>query len=134
MVAQASRTRSWGRIALIAVLAVSLLGNAVSLGAAVRFRTIRAELLGPSAEAALFPRALRKEFHDALADNSDQLIPMLHALVRTRAQIVAAADIRPFDRAAVAAEMEVFNTQAAALLAQAQNVLLDRLEEVATRP
>jgi hypothetical protein len=127
-------TRNWGRIALVVALALSLLGNALALGAALRFQSLRSELLGPAAGDALFPRATRRDLRAALAANSGRLLPQLHALVETRARIVATASERPFDRAAVATQMETFNAQAALLIAEVQGIFLDRLEAMAARP
>lgn len=126
--------RNWPRLALVAVLGLSLLGNAIALGAALRFQSVRADLLGPAAEAALFPRSYRQDFHAALSAQSPKLIPMLHALVETRARIVALGMARPFDRAAVQAEMDRFRAQTDAILAAVQATLLERLEQIAARP
>ncbi len=127
------KPRAWGRIALVAVLGLSLLGNAVAVGAALRLSALRHDLLGPAADAALFPRDTRRAFREALSDHSDTLLPLLHRLAETRAGIVQAAARRPFDRAAVAAGMDRMRGETDALLAAVQAVLLDRLEAEAAK-
>ncbi|MBN9886641.1 hypothetical protein [Salipiger abyssi] len=119
--------RNSGRIALIAVLAVSLLGNALTAGALLRFKAMRSELLGPVAEAAVFPREVRRDLRAALAENADTLRPALHDLARARAAIISAGTAEPFDRAEVEAAMDVFRGEAEATIAQVQAVVLEVL-------
>ena len=52
MTAEPRRNR--GRLILIGALALSLIGNAVAVGGALRLAALRAELLGPAADSALF--------------------------------------------------------------------------------
>lgn len=120
--------RNWGRIALISVLALSLIGNAVALGAALRLRALRNDLLGPASEAAYFPRETRAALRDALAAHRDNLLPDLRELATLRAQIVADAMQHPFDRAKLEAEMTTLRDRATALLAETQGIILDTLE------
>jgi uncharacterized membrane protein len=126
MTAEPRRNR--GRLILIGVLALSLLGNAVALGGALRLAALRGELLGPAADSALFPRATRVALREALRAHEADLLPPLHDLTRQRATLVATASARPFDRAAVEAEMAQTRRMADALLAQTQIILLDALE------
>lgn len=116
------------QIALVAALAISLLGNALAIGAGLRLRALRADLLGPAAEAAFFPRDIRQALRAALAAERDTLLPDLHALARIRAQLVADAMARPFDRAAVEADMALLRQQADRLLATVQGIVADTLE------
>ncbi|MCR8550251.1 hypothetical protein M4578_20715 [Salipiger sp. P9] len=116
--------RNTGRIALVAVLTVSLLGNALTAGALLRFQSMRADLLGPAAEDAFFSREIRKDLRDALAANGDTLRPALRDLASTRAAIVAAGTARPFDKAAVEAAMERFRGDADTTLRLVQDVVL----------
>lgn len=125
--------RNWGRIALVSVLALSLLGNAVTLGAALRLRHLREELLGPQAQAAVYPPQTRKALRAAFGANKDRLLPQLHALVALRAQIVADAQQRPFDRLRLEAEMTALREQATDLFLQAQGLYLDTLEAEARK-
>lgn len=120
--------RDKGRIALIAVLAVSLLGNALAAGAVLRFRALQSELLGPAAEQALFPRAVRRDLRAALRENAETLRPALHRLAEDRAAVVAASTAQPFDRAALDAAMTKFRTDADAGIEVLQQVIGDRLE------
>ena len=122
------RKRNTGRIVLIAVLALSLLGNALTLGAALRLRALRADLLGPEAAQALYPREMRAVLRDALSRHADQLRPELHALVAARAAVVAAGTARPFDRTALDAAMADLRGQFDVTLADVQKVLADALE------
>lgn len=125
--------RNWERITLVSVLVLSLIGNAVALGAALRLRNLRTELLGPQAEAAFYPREIRVALRDAIASNKDALLPKLHEIARMRAQIVAHSMDRPFDRAGLEAEMTALRNEAAALLAQTQGIVLDTLEAQARK-
>jgi uncharacterized membrane protein len=124
--------RSWGRIALVAALVLSLIGNAVAVGAWVRFREVRAEILGPGGEAALLPADLREEMRGALRAEARRLLPLLRDVVRARAATVAAATARPYDRATTEAAMEEFRRGVDDLLAEVQLVMLDRLDRIAT--
>ncbi|RLL65122.1 hypothetical protein [Paenirhodobacter hankyongi] len=120
--------RDKGRIALIAVLAVSLLGNALAAGAVLRFRALQSELLGPAAEQALFPRAVRRDLRAALRENAETLRPALHRLAEDRAAVVAASTAQPFDRAALDAAMVAMRAQLDTTLGAVQQVIGDRLE------
>lgn len=120
--------RDKGRIVLIAVLAVSLLGNALAAGAVLRFRALQSELLGPAAEQALFPRAVRRDLRAALRENAETLRPALHRLAEDRAAVVAASTAQPFDRAALDAAMVAMRAQLDTTLGAVQQVIGDRLE------
>lgn len=120
--------RDTGRIVLIAVLAVSLLGNALAAGAVLRFRALQSELLGPAADQALFPRAARRDLRAALRENAETLRPALHRLAEDRAAVVAAGAARPFDRAALDAAMVAMRAQLDTTLGAVQQVVGDRLE------
>ncbi len=125
--------RNWGRIALISVLVLSLIGNAVALGAALRLRGLRNELLGPAHETAFYPREIRAALRAALAAHKATLLPELHELAALRAQIVAESMQRPFDRPRLEAEMAALRDKATALLAETQTILLDTLEAQARK-
>jgi hypothetical protein len=125
--------RSWGRIALIAVLVLSLLGNAVALGALLRFRTVRAEILGPQAELVVLPAEIRQELRAALRAEARQMAPLLRDILQARVAMVRAATARPYDRAATEAAMEDFRQSLGLLLAEVQVVFLDRLDAIAAK-
>jgi hypothetical protein len=128
-----NRKRNWGQMALIGVLAVSLLGNALSLGALARLRALRADLLGPAAQSAVFPRDIRADLRAALAAHGATLRPALHDLVAARAAVVATGSAQPFDRSATEAAMAEFRTRLDRTLDQTQAVMLDALDQRAAK-
>lgn len=125
--------RNRGRLVLIGVLALSLLGNAVTLGAVMQLRSVQADVLGPAADGALFARAERKHILAAIRANSDILRPQMHALAAARAEVVRAGTARPFDRAALDLAMVGFRTQLDQTTSSLQAVIADALEAAATR-
>lgn len=125
--------RNRGRMVLVGVLAVSLLGNALSAGALLKLRNLRQELLGPSAEQAMFPRDIRSALRTAYDDNADALRPSLHALVAARAAVVASGTARPFDRAALEADMAAFRNEMDSILTEVQTMVADTLEAEAAQ-
>lgn len=125
--------RNWGRIALIALLALSLLGNAVTVGAVMKLRANRTALAGPEAEYTRFPRDLRRSINTALRDNAAQIRPALQRLAAARKEMVETGTARPFDRAASEAAIAAFRTEAAAVMAEIQPILLGTLEAEASR-
>jgi uncharacterized membrane protein len=125
--------RSWGRIALVLALVLSLCLNAVVLGAWLRFREARADLLGPEAAAARLPDDLRQDLRSALRAEARSIRPLLRDVVQARAAIVAAANARPYVRSDAEAAMVSFRTSLDTLLASVQMVFLDQLDaKVAT--
>lgn len=120
--------RAWGRIALIAALVLSLVGNAVAIGAWARFRIVRAELLGPDAADARLPDDLRQELRAALRADPRESLRLLRDVVAARTAIVAAAKAAPYDRRATEAAMKEFRRAVDDLLAEVQGVFLDRLD------
>lgn len=120
--------RSWGRIALVGALVLSLFLNAVALGAWARWNTARSDLLGPEAAAARLPDDLRSDLRQALRAESRSVRPLLRDVVQARAAIVAAAQAEPYDRAAAEAAMNNFRGSVDALLAEVQRVFLDQLD------
>lgn len=128
------RRRDAGRMILIAVLAVSLAGNALAIGAVARFQSLRHEVLGGAAETALFPRPERRALLAAVRAQSDTLRPELEALVASRVRVVEAGLARPFDRAALDAAMAGFRMAADDMLIALQGVIADTLEARASSP
>ena len=116
------------RMILIGVLAVSLAGNALALGAVARFQSLRHDLLGGQAERALFPRLERRALLAAMKDEAETLRPELRALVAARVKVVEAGTAQPFDRAALDAAMAAFRTEADTTLRMVQQVIGDTLE------
>lgn len=120
--------RDRGRMILIGVLAVSLLGNALTLGALAKLRSIGNDLTGPMSEAPVFPRAERRALRAAMKDRADEVQPRFRALVDARAAVVQAGTTQPFDRAAVEAAMDRFRTELDGTLVVLQDVIVDTLE------
>jgi uncharacterized membrane protein len=124
--------RSWGRIALICALVLSLFGNALALGAWARLRDARADLLGPEAAAARLPDDLRQDLRQALRAELPSLRPLLRDLVQSRTAIVDAASARPYLRSDADAAMTDFRADVDALLVEVQRIFLDQLDAKAT--
>jgi uncharacterized membrane protein len=120
--------RSWGRIALVAALVLSLCLNAVALGALFRTNGMRDDLLGPDAAAARLPADLRQELRRALRDAGGTVRPLLREVVRARAAIVDAAHATPYQRDRAEAAMVQFRASVDALLVEVQGRFLDRLD------
>lgn len=120
--------RSWGRIALVCALILSLVGNAVALGAWARLRDARADLLGPEAAAARLPDDLRQDLRQALRAELPRLRPLLRDLVQSRKAVVEAARARPYVRSDAEAAMTDFRADLDALMEEVQRVFLDRLD------
>jgi uncharacterized membrane protein len=120
--------RSWGRIALVTALVLSLFLNAVAVGAWLRLREARADLLGPEAAAARLPDDLRQDLRRALRAEARNVRPLLRDVVTARAAIVAAANTRPYVRSDAEAAMVSFRTSLDTLLAEVQRVFLDQLD------
>lgn len=126
--------RSWGRIALVCALILSLIGNAIALGAWARLREARSDLLGPEATAARLPEDLRQELRQALRAELPSLRPLLRNLVQSREAIVNAAEDRPYKRSEAEAAMDTFRSDVDALLVEVQQVLLGQLDARAAAP
>lgn len=120
--------RDRGRMLLVGVLALSLLGNALALGGAWRLHQIRQAVLESAGGEARLPRALRRQIGAALAAHRADFSADLAALGQARADFVAAATAQPPDRAAAAAALAAFRAAADRLMAQAQPVMLQALE------
>ena len=120
--------RSWGRIALVCALILSLVGNAVALGAWARLRDARADLLGPEPAAARLPDDLRQDLRQALRAELPRLRPLLRDLVQSRKAVVEAARARPYVRSDAEAAMTDFRADLDALMEEVQRVFLDRLD------
>lgn len=128
-----AKKRNPGQIALIAVLALSLMGNALAVGAVLRFRALQGDLLGPAAAQATFPREIRRELRAALREKAGMLRPALRQLTEDRAAVVAAGQARPFDRVALDAAMARFRADLDSGLGAVQQVVGDRLEARAAK-
>jgi uncharacterized membrane protein len=110
------------------MLVLSLIGNALALGALKRLSDLRDDLIGPGADVARLPVALRSDLRDALRDERRRLAPFLREALQARRALVLAMTDSPHDRAATEAAMTRFRASLDRLLAEAQPVLLDRLD------
>lgn len=122
------RRRNLGRIALVAVLGLSLFGNALTLGALLRLDALRHDLLGPAAAEARYPLQTARALRRALIAHEDDLRPLFHATAEARARVVAAAAARPFDRRRVEAEMTTLRGTLDGLVRGIQAVVIDELQ------
>lgn len=120
--------RNPGRLVLVVLLVVSLLGNALTIGALLRLDQIRRDLMGPAADSGHYPLQLARQLQGALIEHDQTLRPLFHAVATARAQVVAAAQSKPFDRAVTEAEMAELRLAVDALLRGIQSVVLDELE------
>jgi hypothetical protein len=125
--------RNWPRLILFSLLTVSLLGNAATIGAALRLRSLTTEILGPSAPDVLYPASVREGLRAAVVSHSATLLPELRALLHSRERVIEAGLARPFDREAVLARMAEFHEQADDLLGKVQSLYLDELERQAQK-
>jgi uncharacterized membrane protein len=116
----------WKSIALGAVLGLSLLGNALALGAGLKLYHLREGLLGGGGGITL-PTAERRALGAALAAHQGDLQPALHAVQAARGAAAAAILARPFDRARVATALDDLRLALDALMQQGQVVVLDDL-------
>lgn len=124
----ASPRRSWARIALVCALILSLLGNAVAVGAWLRLREARSELFGAETAGARLPNELRQELRSALRGEMRSLRPLFRDVVQAREAIVQAASARPYIRSDAEAAMDDFRASVDALLAEVQRIFLDQLD------
>lgn len=123
-----SARRNWGRVALIAVLGVSLLGNAISAGALMRLNTLREGIVGEAQDIPAYPPEIRKDLRAALTSEGSELQDALRALMLSRGEVVTVAATEPYDRAATEAAMEAFRSQLDETARVAQGVVLEVLD------
>ena len=116
----------WKLALLSGVLAVSLLGNALAIGAAVRLYHMRQALLGDTASVTL-PRAERRELLSALTSHAADMKPGLQAVQAARAAAVQAIVAKPFDAAKAGAAFDTLRTAVDGLMQQGQTVVLQDL-------
>lgn len=116
----------WKSIALGTVLALSLLGNALALGAGLKLYQLRQNMLG-GGSAITLPTAERRALGRALMDHRADLQPALQAVQAARAAAASAILARPFDRAKAATALDGLRAALDALMVQGQGVVLDDL-------
>jgi hypothetical protein len=118
--------RDKARIVLIAVLTVSLIFNALALGAALRLHQLRQGLTGGDAAALTLPREMRRDILSALAD-APELKAGLARVQAARRAVVAAATATPFNPAEAEAAMTELRGEVTRLMEQGQAVILQDL-------
>ena len=129
-----NRRVAWGRLALIAVLAISLLANAVVVGAVVRVRQLRVAVMGDADLRSLsYPPEIRVALRHELMAQSETLGPAVQAAMAARAGVVATGTKVPFDRAAVEDEMAQFRAAFDRVFDLTQGIVLGVMEEHAAQ-
>jgi uncharacterized membrane protein len=119
------------RVLFWVIVCTSLLGNAVALGLAWRAGELREIANGGTAGFADLPQPIRAEFRTVLRENRADLMLLLTELGQARRAMFAAAVARPYDRAAVEAEMQRVRTASAALQVEGQRLLLQAFDTAA---
>lgn len=114
-----------GRLLMACILGLSLIGNAVAIGAVWRLQDLRQELTAGASDDAFFPKDWRRAIRDDLRDNADDLRPKLAALVAARAEVVRRATAEPFDPDALQTAMEGFRAELDTLVSATQSVIFD---------
>lgn len=120
----------WKTMALGGVLALSLLGNALAVGAGLRIYKLRQEMLGDGAGVTL-PRAERRALVAALAAHKDQLHQALAAVQDARQAAVVALMARPYDPARAGLALDALRQAVDALMQQGQAVVLKAASDAA---
>lgn len=121
------RFRPSGRTILILVLALSLLGNALAIGAGLRLYRLRVQLLGEEAYSSIQSPEVRQALNNALVAHKDEIAPALRAVLIARIAAMKQGTTLPFDREATAEKMEVTRLAIDHLLDVVQVALLDGL-------
>ena len=117
--------RNWGRLLLVAALAISLLFNAMAFGAVPKLRHMRQSPLGQDSAALMLPPDLRADIRRALvADSPNRNLALA---VAARKVVVALASASPFDPAATDQAMTKVRAEVTTLMAAAQATVLDEL-------
>lgn len=120
------------RVLFWMVVAASLLANAVVLGLWLRTSAMRDEIGGTAFRD--LPRAARLEARRALVENREGLRAAITRLGEARRAMFAAAEARPYDRAAVEAAMLGVRDATDALQAEGQKALLVAFDRAAEAP
>lgn len=109
------------RIALRVLLVLSLLMNVVVIGFGLRLMELRDKA---GLQDTRFPREFTRRFMDQ-AEDDPALLSQLARLGDARREMLAAAEARPFDRAALEAAMQKVRQETAALQVLGQGLMLD---------
>ena len=119
--------RNWGRLLLVAALAISLLFNAMAFGAVPKLRHMRQSPLGQDSAALMLPPDLRADIRRALVADGPNLNLALARVGAARKVVVALASASPFDPAATDQAMTKVRAEVTTLMAAAQATVLDEL-------
>jgi len=123
------RRRSWSQLALVAVLALSVLANVFLLGFAAKNMGagpdagILAESVGGS-----YPAEVRAEFRNLLRENRPRTVAALRDLRQARQNLATAANATPFDDAEVERAMLDVRAATETLQRLMQEFLLEALQ------
>ncbi|MCU0826982.1 MAG: periplasmic heavy metal sensor [Tabrizicola sp.] len=128
---------TWGRVLLWVVLGASLLANAVMLGLVLRFGGMGGlagfgeGAMGERSVWAEVPPETRAAFREGIAENRRELLRLVRELRAARAEMLAAAAARPYDRNAVIAAQEKARAATAELQLKTQALMLRALDRAA---
>lgn len=123
-------TRFW-RFFFWALLAGSLLANAVALGLFLRLGGMREAFAGGGGGFQALPAGIRSEFRGGLRERRAELLALLSDLGAARQEMFAAGAARPYDRARVEAAMARVREASAKLQAAGQDLLLQSFDRAA---
>ena len=118
----------WKTTGLAVALAVSLLGNALAIGAGVRVWHMRQALLGDTGGITL-PRVERRALVHALVQHRDKMRPALVAVQTARRDAVIAVVAVPYDAAKASAALDELRGALGELMREGQMVLLQDLSQ-----
>ena len=118
------------RLALIIVLALSLLLNALAIGAALRLHHLRQALTGGDTAGLTLPAEMRKDLIAAIT-TAPGLKTDLARVQDARRAAIAAATAKPFDRTATEAALTALRGEVTTLMTDGQQVVLDDLARTA---
>lgn len=123
------RRRSWSQLALVALLALSVLANVFLLGFAARNIGAGADtgVLVESVGGA-YPAEVRAEFRDLLRENRPRTVAALRDLRQARQNLATAANTTPFDEAEIERAMQDVRAATETLQRLMQEFLLEALK------
>ena len=127
--------RSWIRVAVLVVLAISLALNFFFIGYAANGLRQAVAARGLVAQVAgAYSPGVRKEFRAVMRDNRARTFEALRQLRAARADLTAAEKAQPFDEAAVRQAMAAVRAATTNLQATVQDYLLAAIKNVNAKP
>jgi uncharacterized membrane protein len=118
----------WKTTVLVVALAVSLLGNALAVGAGLQIWKVRQSILGDG-PAITLPRTERRALIRALVSHQDEMRPALTEVQTARRAAVEAVLARPYDAAQASAALDALRGALGELMREGQMVLLADLNQ-----